>query len=149
MCPLAPTELQRIFEKLDINGDGSVSLEELNWLLEKLGFQFSLHELESIVGNKSLDMDEFMFFYNSILKENNGGEEEDVESDLVKAFKIFDLNNDGFITSQELECVLRRLGYLDDNNVKDCRSMICVYDTNLDGRLDFEEFKNMMLPTIS
>ncbi|KAI4337870.1 hypothetical protein L6164_016238 [Bauhinia variegata] len=158
MSSLTPIDLQRIFEKLDINGDGSVSLEELNWLLEKMGFRFGLEELESIVGKESLDLDEFVFFYNSILKENSRGESEggeddhdveDVETDLLKAFRVFDLDGDGFITSQELESVLRKLGYWDDNNGKDCRSMICVYDTNLDGRLDFEEFKNMMLLTTS
>lgn len=154
MCPLTPNDLQRIFEKLDMNGDGFVSLEELNWLLEKIGFQFSPEELESLTGKQSLDLTEFLFFYETISKQNKkereGGEgegEDEDDDDLVKAFKVFDLDGDGFITSQELECVLKRLGLWDPNS--DCRSMICVYDTNSDGRVDFEEFKHMMLLTSS
>ncbi|XP_061373350.1 probable calcium-binding protein CML44 [Gastrolobium bilobum] len=157
MSLLSPIDLQRIFKKLDMNGDGFVSLEELNWLLQKIGnSQFSLEELESLVGKSSLDFNEFSFFYNSISKEikgessdDNDGDDtkEELEKDLVKTFEVFDLDGDGFITSQELESVLKRLGFWDERSCKDCRSMIFLYDTNLDGRLDFEEFKNMMLLT--
>lgn len=163
MCLLSPSDLQRIFQNLDVNGDGFVTLEELNWLLQKTINipQFGLEELESIVEKNRLDFSEFLFFYNSISKQNNGenrgGDDDDdddddkddevLESDLVKTFKVFDLDGDGFITSQELECVLKRLGLWNQTSCKDCRSMIRFYDTNLDGRLDFQEFKNMMLLT--
>jgi len=157
MSILSSTDLHRIFEKLDTNCDGFVSLEELNSVLQRIcnnSSQFSLEELESLVEKKSLDFNEFLFFYNSISKEKNeenrGGDEDEndeLERDLVKTFKVFDLDGDGFITSQELECVLKRLGFLDESSGRDCRSMIRFYDTNLDGRLDFQEFKNMMLLT--
>ncbi|XP_027339367.1 probable calcium-binding protein CML44 [Abrus precatorius] len=160
MCLLTPNDLKRIFEKLDINGDGFVSLEELNRLLQKIGTShYSLEELESLVEKKSLDFSEFLFLYNnSISKQNNGESKggdaddddddvEELESDLVKTFMVFDLDGDGFITSQELGCVLKTLGLWDETSDKDCRSMIRFYDTNLDGRLDFQEFKTMMLLT--
>ncbi|XP_022753479.1 probable calcium-binding protein CML44 [Durio zibethinus] len=169
MSPLSKNDLQRIFEKLDKNGDGFVSLEELNWLLERIGVQFSLEELESLVGKPFLDFDEFLFFYYSISNQNAdggkkkiepvAGSEEELElidshggeedSDLAKAFKVFDLNGDGFISCEELQNVLGRLGLWDESSGKDCRSMICFYDTNMDGMVDFEEFKNMMLHSIS
>lgn len=158
MSPLSSNDLQRIFAKLDKNGDGQVSLEELNWLLERIGVQFSLQELESLVGKPGLDLNEFLFFYKSIsVPQSNDGEdcsgtnidEEAVDreddSDLVKAFNVFDINGDGFISSEELESILRRLGVMEENSKRDCRTMIHVYDTNLDGMLDFQEFKHMML----
>ncbi|CAB4266855.1 unnamed protein product [Prunus armeniaca] len=159
MCPLSTNDLLRIFEMLDRNGDGQVSLEELSLLLERIGVQFSLNELESSVGKPSLDFNEFLLFYKSISMQQNyksdddrhedGNIHEEVvpdedESDLVKAFNVFDLNGDGFISCEELESVLRRLGVLEENSSRDCRTMIHVYDTNLDGQLDFQEFKNMM-----
>lgn len=154
MCPLTRSDLLRIFEKVDMNGDGFLSLEELKMLLEKTGFNYSMEELESLVGKKKLDLSEFLLFYESILKQKNGEEEgndddkvEEVERDLVKTFKVFDLDGDGFITSQELECVLKRLGMWDERCGKDSTSMICSYDTNFDGKLDFQEFKDMMLLT--
>ncbi|ESR47542.1 putative calcium-binding protein CML44 [Citrus sinensis] len=164
MAPLTANDLQRIFEKLDRNGDGLVSLEELNWVLERIGVHFTLEELEALVEKPSLCFDEFLFFCDSIISNNNNnnpnaaadasqnadeaadddsGDEE--ISDLYKAFSVFDVNGDGFITSEELQSVLARLGLWDEKSSQDCRSMIYVYDTNSDGVLDFEEFKNMML----
>jgi len=150
MCLLTRNELEKIFEKLDINGDGVLALEELNQLLVRTGFKYSIEELEYLVGKKSLDLSEFLCFYDSILNHKNGDgdeiEEVELESDLLKTFKVFDLDGDGFITSQELECVLKKLGMWDEE--KDCRSMIYSYDINLDGKLDFKEFKKMMLLTL-
>ncbi|OAY23503.1 probable calcium-binding protein CML44 [Manihot esculenta] len=147
MCPLSTKDLHRIFQKLDKNNDGLLSLEELSWLLERIGINFSLEELQSSVGKSSLNLDEFLLFYDSITKQNDdiNGEKEEEEQDLAKAFNVFDLNGDGFISCEELQSVLARLGLWDETSGKDCRYMIHVYDTNLDGVLDFQEFKNMML----
>lgn len=150
MSPLKTLDLHRIFEQLDKNGDGLVSIEELIWLLESIGVHANQDELELLVGKKSLDPIDFVFFHDLIIK-NNVGEgklkekEEDnlLEKDLFEAFQVFDLNGDGFISSEELQSALCRLGLWDER--KDCKTMINVYDINSDGKLDFEEFKNMML----
>ncbi|KAG5067505.1 hypothetical protein AAZX31_04G225400 [Glycine max] len=149
MCLLTATDLKRIFEKVDVNGDGLVSLEELNRLLQMTGnSQYSIEELESLVEKKSLGFSDFLFFYNSISEQNKGESKgSELESDLAKTFEVFDLDGDGFITSQDLESVLKRLGFWDQTHAKDCRTMIRFYDTNFDGRLDFQEFKTMMLLT--
>ncbi|KAL4311000.1 hypothetical protein GQ457_01G028260 [Hibiscus cannabinus] len=169
MSPLSHNDLRRIFEKLDKNCDGFVGLDDLNRLLHIIGsVQFSLQELEPLVGKPYLNFDEFLFFYDSIsnptttsdpptssdeeeeeeeeeeLVVHGGGGGED-EGDLEKAFKVFDLNGDGFISCEELEKVLGRLGLWDESSGKDCRTMIWFYDTNMDGMVDFQEFKHMML----
>ncbi|GMN45510.1 hypothetical protein TIFTF001_014704 [Ficus carica] len=173
MSSLTTYDLKRIFEKLDKNGDGLVSLDELNWLLERIGVQLGLAELESSVGKARLNFDEFLFFYESISNPSNnningeskGGNDDhdrgdgeeydddhkesdhhgDEDSDLVNAFKVFDLNDDGFISSEELQIVLTRLGLMEENSGRDCKRMIRAFDANSDGKLDFEEFKTMML----
>ncbi|XAR49597.1 hypothetical protein NMG60_11032850 [Bertholletia excelsa] len=154
MSPLSTNDLNRIFHKLDRNRDGFVSLDELKWLLERIGVQTSEDELQSLVGKNSLDMIDFMLFYDSVIKENleeqrkTGDREEDeerLERELAQAFKVYDLNGDGFISSEELQSVLSGLGLWNEHCGRDCRSMIKVFDTNSDGLLDFEEFKNMML----
>ncbi|KAJ6954237.1 hypothetical protein NC652_005852 [Populus alba x Populus x berolinensis] len=158
MCPLKTNDLHRIFHQLDKNGDGLLSTVELNWLLEGIGVRFSLEELESSVGKSCLSFDEFSLFYDSITKQGDDASNEAVladdqegrnkeECDLFEAFKVFDSNGDGFISCEELQSLLSKLGLWDEKTGKDCRSMICRYDTNLDGVVDFEEFKNMMLRT--
>ncbi|KAI6689451.1 hypothetical protein NL676_026279 [Syzygium grande] len=130
MCRLGTRDLRRIFENLDRNGDGQVSLEELNWLLEKICVHHSVDELESSIGKPSLDFDEFLHFYDSIslggttrsdgLESLEGNEGDgDQETDLAEAFKVFDLNDDGFISCEELQSVLSRLGLWDERSGRD------------------------------
>ncbi|XP_073135935.1 probable calcium-binding protein CML44 [Henckelia pumila] len=157
MSPLNMAYLHRIFNELDKNGDGLVSLDELMWLLEKISVPAKRNELELPVGDKCLDYIDFLFFYQTLIKGNTVVQEEycsieheddddDVsEMDLRKAFRVFDLNGDGFISCDELRLVLSRLGLWDERCGQDCKRMIDVYDTNSDGFLDFEEFKDMML----
>ncbi|CAL5384795.1 unnamed protein product [Camellia sinensis] len=156
MSPLNTNDLNRIFEKLDRNGDGFVSLNELKWFLQKIGVQTSLDEFESLLDKTSLDLLDFLFFYDTIVMQNINGdqskgveENKDLESDLAKAFKVYDLNGDGFISCKELQIVLSQLGLWNEHCGRDSKSMVKVYDTNSDGVLDFEEFKNMMLLTTS
>lgn len=160
MSPINTADLHRVFDKLDRNGDGFVSLDELIWLLERLGVRTSEDELELLLGQKGLDHVDFAIFCDvvirdkknvdgSVIEEEEGNDQSQLtlEKDLVKAFEVFDLNGDGFISSEELQSALCRLGLLDENCGKDCKNMINVYDTNSDGKLDFEEFKNMMFST--
>ncbi|XP_008441608.2 probable calcium-binding protein CML44 [Cucumis melo] len=160
MSPISSKDLHRIFKKLDKNCDGLLCLEELKWLLDRIGIQLTMEELESFLEKPSLDFDEFLFFYESISKQNKGeckggvggcvqDDHEDDTEIVYMAFKVFDMNGDGFISCDELENVLVRLELWDASRseVDYCRSMIQAYDTNLDGKLDFEEFKNMMLLT--
>ncbi|PSS24882.1 Calcium-binding protein CML44 [Actinidia chinensis var. chinensis] len=152
MSPLNNDDLHRIFEKLDQNGDGFVSLDELKCLLERIGVQTSTDELEQLVGKTSLDLLNFVCFYDTIIKANIGDDQSetdekgsDAESNLAEAFKVYDLNGDGVISCEELQSVLSQLGMWDEHGGRDCKSMIGLYDMNSDGVLDFEEFKNMMV----
>ncbi|KAA8538391.1 hypothetical protein F0562_028063 [Nyssa sinensis] len=120
MSPLSSNDLHRIFEKLDQNGDGLVSLDELNSFLERINLQSSPEELESLmVGKTSLDLIDFLFFYDAIIKQSIVEEAESLEGDLVKAFKVYDLNGDGYISCEELQSVLKRLGLWDEHGGKD------------------------------
>lgn len=154
MSPLNYEDIRRIFQKLDKNHDGIVTINEFMLFVDRIGVQASLDELELLVGKKSLDLIDFSFFYDMIIRRSinedvgNGEEEHNMDGDLLlKAFKVFDSNDDGVISCEELQSTLSRLGLWDEHCLgsMDCRSMIRVYDTNLDGVLDFEEFKNMML----
>ncbi|KAI8531393.1 hypothetical protein RHMOL_Rhmol11G0132900 [Rhododendron molle] len=158
--PLNTNDLHRIFEKLDQNSDGFVSLDELKSLLERIGVHSAHDELQALVGNTRLDLIDFLCFYDTIVKHNINGDDDqigegenegkdDLEGDLAEAFKVYDLNGDGYISCDELQSVLSRLGFWSEDCGKDCGSMINVYDTNSDGLLDFDEFKNMMLVTNS
>ena len=58
------------------------------------------------------------------------------EDELKKAFKTFDLNGDGLISSDELRIVLTKLGeVMTDDEVAE---LITLADVNGDGFIDYE-----------
>ncbi|XP_022882283.1 probable calcium-binding protein CML44 [Olea europaea var. sylvestris] len=147
MFTLSTNHLQRIFNKLDKNGDGRVSTNELMWLLQRIGMHPCREdELELLLGKTTLDFIDFMFFYDSIIDTDDIKRDSLIDNDLHKAFEVFDSNGDGLISSEEVQNALSRLGLWDEHySSEDCKSIINLYDTNSDGFLDFEEFKNMMM----
>jgi len=72
---------------------------------------------------------------------------EELESDpkyikLLKAFRLFDKNKDGFINAKELLALLQRGGHADSQGKlteADCETMIASFDDNGDGKLSIEE----------
>lgn len=76
-------------------------------------------------------------------------EKEVIESDLNEAFKVFDQDGDGFISANELQSVLSKLGLPEANHeMRQIQMMISSVDINRDGRVDFLEFKDMMLRSV-
>lgn len=72
-------------------------------------------------------------------------EEEPSLQEVREAFRVFDVNEDGFIDAAELQRVLRGLGLVEEGKeVEDCRRMIRAFDENGDGRIDFNEFVKLM-----
>ncbi|KAK4481324.1 hypothetical protein RD792_012209 [Penstemon davidsonii] len=137
-------ELHRIFDK---NGDGLVSVDELLWILEKIDVHVIRDELELFVGKQALNSIDFLFFYETLMIKGCELELRDDDDEVLKrAFKVFDLDGDGLISCEELQIALSRLGLYCG---QDCKDMIGMYDTNLDGYVDFEEFKDMMLNDLS
>lgn len=146
MSPLSTSDARRLFESLDRNNDGILSLNELTRLLEQTGV--CAHEnddLALIVGEDGLTFDDFCSLILGSDHNNNYKIMEDEDMELLKAFKVFDLNGDGLISSKELQSVLWKLGMWDKYGGLDCDSIMLKYDVNSDGFVDFSEFKLMML----
>ncbi|KAF9609741.1 hypothetical protein IFM89_018189 [Coptis chinensis] len=138
---LQSSDLEKIFASLDSDGDGDglVCIGKLRMLLERVGFHVDLDELENLMGLKKFSLQDLILFYISVLPHTV----EEVDQDLLDAFKVFDLNGDGFISSEELDIVLSKLGEL--RSPEDCKKMILKFDKNFDGMIDLEEFKDMMM----
>ncbi|ERM95783.1 probable calcium-binding protein CML43 [Amborella trichopoda] len=149
MCILELPELQKIFEMFEQDMAGQVRVEEICRVLSRGGIDIREDELKAIVGSEKLDFEGFVAFCRSIASTENLRHEsvpaEDEEGDLKEAFNVFDMDRDGFISSEEVETVLSRLGLWEVKEEKDRKRMIHKFDENLDGRLDFQEFKNMMM----
>ncbi|KAK6484612.1 calcium-binding mitochondrial carrier protein SCaMC-1-B-like isoform X1 [Huso huso] len=65
-----------------------------------------------------------------------------------KFFKLFqklDSNNDGYIRVEELHSEMKKIGVVSADDK--ARGILGVYDTNADGRLDYDEFLSYMMDT--
>ncbi|KAJ9693547.1 hypothetical protein PVL29_009480 [Vitis rotundifolia] len=163
-CPsLNSVRLRRIFDLFDKNSDGTITVTELSQALALLGLDANLTDLQSIVqshikpGNLGLEYDDFEALHLSLndtyffdveeeLK-GDGAEQSELsqeESDLNEAFKVFDEDGDGYISAQELQVVLGKLGLAEGKEIGRVEQMITSVDRNHDGRVDFFEFKDMM-----
>ncbi|GMI64685.1 CALMODULIN LIKE 7, ROOT HAIR SPECIFIC 1 [Hibiscus trionum] len=138
------TELKKIFQMFDKNGDGAITKKELNDSLENMGIFISDGELTQMIEridvneDMCIDIDEFSELYQTIM------DSEEEEEDMKKAFNVFDRNGDGYISVDELRSVLESLGLKQGNAMEDCKRMITKVDVDVDGRVNFMEFKKMM-----
>ena len=131
-----PSELRRVFQMFDRNGDGRISKKELSDSLENLGIFIPDMELTQMIekidvnGDGCVDIDEFGELYQSIM------DERDEEEDMKEAFNVFDQNGDGFITVEELRTVLSSLGLKQGRTLEDCKKMIMKVDVDGDGMMN-------------
>ncbi|XP_047333298.1 calmodulin-like protein 3 [Impatiens glandulifera] len=127
---ISETDLSKMIEKIDVNGDGCVDIDEFGALYE------SILDREREAKGRAVEKE-------GGEGEGEDGEEEDGE-DMREAFNSFDQNGDGFITVDELRSVLSSLGLKQGRTEEDCRIIISRVDADGDGRVNFTEFKQMM-----
>ena len=136
------SEFKEAFDLFDKDGDGRITATELGTVMKNLGQSPSEAELRDMVNevdensDGTIDFQEFLNMLASKLKDGDQKEE------LLEAFKVFDTNNDGFISPEELRHVMANLG----ENLKDDEidEMIKEADKNGDGKVDYDEFVTMM-----
>ena len=161
---LNAARLRRVFDR---NGDGEITVDELAQALDALGLDADRAGLAATVGAyvpdgatglRFEDFDKLHralgdAFFGALADQQDdaaaagadggkGGEED--EQEMREAFKVFDVDGDGFISAAELQEVLKKLGLPEASSMANVREMICNVDRDSDGRVDFGEFKCMM-----
>ncbi|KAJ0407770.1 hypothetical protein ATCC90586_003272 [Pythium insidiosum] len=133
------------FALFDKDESGYIDCSELMRVLEALGQRLSMTEVEAIMRDADTDGDGKISFLEFVAMMNKRlfrrGELTDF--DLRAAFKLFDSNDDGFISASELAHVLCVLGGQSVSN-STVKQLIATVDVNDDGRIDFEEFGELM-----
>jgi calcium-dependent protein kinase len=130
-------KIKEIFQNIDANNDGKLSLEELKKAVALSG-GLKIEFVDEIF--KSIDTDnsgniEYTEFISASIEKNIYLNEEKLKD----AFNLFDADGSGKISRAEIGKVLHL-----DKNSKEVDNIITKLDTNKDGEIDFEEFINMM-----
>ncbi|KAL4237938.1 hypothetical protein ACF0H5_002648 [Mactra antiquata] len=133
---------QEVFNMIDKNGDGTICIDELGKAMRLTGQNPSDTEVRNIMkeedldGNGTLDFEEFQ---NLMLKRKKAVPDPDEE--LRAAFRVFDRDNNGYISSEELKLVMCEMG--EKLSEEEFESFMEVMDINGDGCIDIEEFIHM------
>ncbi|GJN16674.1 hypothetical protein PR202_gb03691 [Eleusine coracana subsp. coracana] len=146
---VASSEFSRAFSSFDRDNDGKISAAELRLCMKAtLGEEVSHEDAATLVasvdsdGDGLLSEEEFLQLLDMERDDDAKDEEEKRCRGLKEAFRMYEMKGQGCITSLSLKRMLSKLG--DHQDVGECQAMICRFDLDGDGVLNFEEFKTMM-----
>ncbi|KAI9277547.1 hypothetical protein BY458DRAFT_538914 [Sporodiniella umbellata] len=124
---------------------GYISLEQLRRILLELGIKVSIKTISSILDlnqDQKIDFYEFMLAISYYVSPAYPSTLEKQERELLACFLYFDKNHDGRISQYELEQAMKGLNtHLSAYEIKE---MMRTADSNRDGFVDFEEFKQLL-----
>ncbi|XP_020579674.1 calcium-dependent protein kinase 17-like [Phalaenopsis equestris] len=139
LCEEEIAGLKQMFKMLDTDNSGQITLEELKVGLERVGAKLkdseivALMEAADIDNSGTIDYGEFLaatMHLNKIEREDN----------LFAAFSYFDKDGSGYITYDELQKACEEFG-MNDVHLEE---VIREIDQDNDGRIDYNEFVDMM-----
>ncbi|KAI2658891.1 Calcium-binding protein 5 [Labeo rohita] len=140
-------ELREAFNEFDKDKDGLISCKDLGNLMRTMGYMPTEMELIELGQNINMnlggrvDFEDFVeLMAPKLLAETAGmiGVKE-----LRDAFKEFDMDGDGSITTEELRCAMSKL-LGEHMNHREIDAVVQEADNNGDGTVDFEEFVRML-----
>merc|ERR1712215_592139 len=138
--------LKKGFEGFDKEGGGTISQTTMQMILKSMGVKVDKDDMENYAG----EVDEaatgqfsFMQFCQVAAKFMIEDDEEQMKEELKEAFRIYDKEGQGFITTDVLKEILREI----DSTLteSDLENIIEEVDEDASGTLDFDEFQEMMM----
>ncbi|KAG8789356.1 hypothetical protein FS842_009925 [Serendipita sp. 407] len=131
-------KIKRGLTLVNSDGDGTITTKELGVVMRSLGQNPTDAELRDMInevdvdGNGTIDFGEFLTMMARKIKESDRDEE------IRQAFKVFDKNGDGYVTTEELALVMSNLG--EKLSSHELSEMMREADDNGDGKIDYSEF---------
>ncbi|XP_064475189.1 calmodulin-beta-like [Ornithodoros turicata] len=134
------SQFKDAFTLFDKDGSGSILSSDLGTVMRSLGYNPTEADIKDILGSEEIrdriDFPEFL----TIMAKNVRAL--DTEEEIREAFKVFDRNGDGFISTAELRHVMTTLG--EKLSTEEVDEMIREADKDGDGQINYDEFVSMM-----
>ena len=137
-------ECREVFDLYDNQKEGLILADDLGNALRALGMNPTKIDVEEMLSemnlngeNNKIEFSEFLEQYAKILKDP------DTEEDLLECFKIFDKDNTGFITANELRHMMQLFG--DNFPEEELAEMIRKGDPHNEGYIRYNELVKIMM----
>mmetsp|Transcript_34031 Transcript_34031/g.74689 ORF Transcript_34031/g.74689 Transcript_34031/m.74689 type:complete len:162 (+) Transcript_34031:211-696(+) len=139
-------EYRDAFNLFDKDRDGYITAEELSTVMKSVGFNPTANDLRELIGDSHGSYSQrggridFNYFCKLMSQKSRDA---DSESELRDAFRVLDLNGQGFIGLKEMQAVCFHLGQeLQESEVFD---MVSEAISNFDGKIFYDGFKKILI----
>lgn len=135
LSPKEVSQLKEAFLLFDKDHDGVITLAEMQMIFDRFGKTFlpSIADFAEVMRcnqHRNISFEQFLKMMTCKSSRN------DMDDELLEAFKIFDKNSDGLISAAEMQEGLRNLG--EDVSDNDMDLIFESLDKNKDGSISYE-----------
>ncbi|XP_055295231.1 troponin C [Sitodiplosis mosellana] len=137
--------MRKAFQMFDTQKTGLIETIKISTILNTMGQLFDDNELNALIDENDPDATGKVNFDGFTNIAGHFLEEEDAEAmqqELKEAFRLYDREGNGYITTSTLKEILAALD--DKLNSADLDGIIAEIDTDGSGTVDFDEFMEMM-----
>jgi len=137
--------LRKAFDSFDREKSGSIPTSMVFTIVNMLGIAVTPRSLQELInevdvdGSGELDFEEFAGLAAKFMVEEDA---EAMQHELKEAFRLYDKEGNGYITTATLREILRELD--DKMTEEDLKNVIEEIDTDGSGTVDFDEFMEVM-----
>jgi len=138
------TAVRETFRRIDTDGDGVITLEELFRVMSDVDPEISKEEVREIIYAVDLDENNTVLTIDDFLSARINRKVTQNEERLRKVFQSIDIDRNGKLSSSDICSVLesvsgRRLP------LKEAKKHILAIEGNIDGEIDYEVFLKMFI----
>ncbi|XP_077991799.1 uncharacterized protein LOC144446006 [Glandiceps talaboti] len=144
------TKLKEVFSLFDKDDDGAITVRELTTILKTIGPLITEEEIREIIRNRkdavfvdsdNVDFPEFL----TIMASRMRNEDETSDKDILRAFRLFTKDSNGFVKTSEIRNLMTQVG--ECLTLEEIDELITELDTDNDGLIKYEELvKALMAP---
>ncbi|KAH9423697.1 Centrin-1 [Dermatophagoides pteronyssinus] len=136
-------DIKQTFKRFDIENQGRFDIKQLKFAMRALGFEPKKEEVQRI--SEEYNKDGFILYNDFEQLMIKRITEKNVNDEIMKAFQLFDTNQTGKITFDDLKRVSNELG----EKITDDELMEMIQEADLDGdkAVDCQEFLRIMKKT--
>ncbi|KAF4520486.1 troponin C [Ephemera danica] len=137
--------LRKAFQMFDTTKSGFIETIKITTILNTIGQAYDDADLNALIeendpeGTGKVNLDGFVHIASHFLEEEDA---EAMQEELKEAFRLYDREGNGYITTATLREILAALD--DKLNNEDLDGIIAEIDTDGSGTVDFDEFMEMM-----